>query len=282
MSNPKKKINAKQQKEIDQIITLRNTEIRNVMNGNPRIIPYVSKKGEVVGFARYLNVFLFIGFVSVVFLLHNVLSLGDTTSGMFKYLFKLFLFIVIYSVVVVFIHSLALDTSFTKNNIGRLSISLSSLIPVIVTMIILRTAPELTSPIDNTMGYYVTRRDKYFESTMYSFKSTIFPPVALRKLGENVRIPFDWLITTLDLNNIESILEKLQSKVDMNKLSLQTGIVPDFYIDLDKNSIDYTLFKNRLITLIKAKHEIGHFIVTLFACAAGVAMSLGIALTVKK
>jgi len=276
-----KKVDPKKQKEIDKIITLRNTEIRNVLNGRNRIM---SKKDPVdrrsLLVKAIANVMPFLFFIAI-YILHGVLNLGNTTNTFFQYSYRLFLFSILYVAIVVLIHTQLLNMSFSAKNVNRLLTALSSLAPVMATLLLLRVYPELTSPIDNTLGYWMTKSGNKGIDPMTHFQSTIFPDSALKQFGEDVKISFDWLLTTFNMNNIESILDKLKSKADISTLSSQTGIVPDFYVNLDKGTPEYDSFKERLIELIKAKHSVGHMVVTTIACAAGLAMSLGISMSAK-
>jgi hypothetical protein len=278
-----KKVESKKQKEIDQIIKLRNTEIRNVLNGNNRIMSNkknpIDRRSILEKAVATAMPFLFF---AAIYILHGVLNLGNTTNTFFQYSYRLFLFSIIYGAIAMLINAQLLNMSFSAKNVSRLFTSLSSLAPVLVTLLLLRSYPELTSPIDNTLGYWMTKDgpNKGAHPMSY-FESTIFPKSTLKQFGEDVRIPFDWLLTTFDLNNIESILDKLKSKADISTLSSQTGIVPDFYLNIEKGTPDYESFKASLIDMIKAKHSVGHMVVTLIACAAGVAMSLGISMSTK-
>ncbi len=275
-----KKVDPKKQKEIDRIITLRNTEIRNVLKGNPGIM--ANKRGPLdvkSTFMKTVIAFIPLLFVGAIYIVHGVLKLGNTTDTTLQYSYRLFLFSLLYGVIVVLLHAQLLSMSLSNQNVSRLSTALSSLMPVMVTLLLLRTYPELTSPIDNTLGYWMTKGGG--TNPMTHFQSTIFPESTLKQFGEDVKISFDWLLTTFDMNNIESILDKLKSKADISTLSSQTGIVPDFYVNLDKGTPEYDSFKERLIGLIKAKHSVGHMIVTVIACAAGLAMSLGISMSAK-
>lgn len=281
-----KKVDSKKQKEIDRIITLRNTEIRNVLNGTPRIGS--NKKGIMDTksiFLKSLIISIPFLFVGAIYILHGVLNLSNTTNTIFQYSYRLFLFTIVYAAIAVLLHVQLLSMSLSTQNVSRLLTALSSLVPVMAVLLLLRTYPEMTSPIDNTLGYYMTKSSSAgsgsSDDPMYHFKSTLFPDSTLKQFGDNIRIPFDWLVTTFELNNIESILNKLKSKADISTLSSQPGIVPDFYVNLDKGTPEYDLFKERLINLIKAKHSFGHFIVTVIACGAGLAMSLGISMSAK-
>jgi hypothetical protein len=198
---------------------------------------------------------------------------------MSQYSYRLVLFSIIYGAIAIGLHALLLSLTIDKNNVVT---ALSSLVPVIATLLLLRSYPEMTAPIDNTLGYSITNATTFsHKNPMSKFGSTLFPVETLNKLGENVRIPFDWLLTTFELNNIESILEKLKSKADVSTLPSQSGIVPDFYIDLNKGTEEYDVFKKQLIDMIKAKHSVGHMVVTLIACTAGIAMSLAISMNAK-
>lgn len=275
-----KKVDSKKQKEIDRIITLRNTEIRNVLNGNKGIMK--NKRGPLDIRSTFMKItiaFIPLLFVGAIYILHGVLNLGNTTNTILQYSYRLFLFSILYGAVAVLLHAQLLSVTLSTQNVSRLLTALSSLVPVIATLLLLRTYPSITSPIDNTLGYYMTKGGGI--NPMTSFQSTIFPDSALKQFGEDVKISFDWLLTTFELNNIESILDKLKSKADLSTLSSQTGIVPDFYLNLEKGTPEYDSFKERLIELIKAKHSFGHMLVTVIACAAGLAMSLGISMTAK-
>lgn len=275
-----KNVDSKKQKEIDRIITLRNTEIRNVLNGTPRIGS--NKKGMMntnSTLIKSLIISIPFLFVGVIYILHGVLNLGNTTNTILQYSYRLFLFSLLYGAIAVMLHAQLLSVTLSTQNVSRLLTALSGLAPVISVLLLLRKYPGMTSPIDNTIGYYMTKGGGI--NPMTHFQSTIFPDSALKQFGEDVKISFDWLLTTFELNNIDSILDKLKSKADISTLSSQTGIVPDFYVNLDKGTPEYDSFKEQLIELIKAKHSFGHFIVTVIACGAGFAMSLGISMSAK-
>ena len=278
MAPPKNKVGTKKQKEIDNIITLRNKEIRNVLSGKPRITAAV-KTDPKSTLMKALVASAPILFIGTIWVFHGVLSIGSTTNTMSQYSYRLVLFSILYGAIAIGLHALLLSLKFDKNNVVT---ALSSLAPVLATLLLLRSYPEITAPIDNTLGYYLTKATTSSDKNpMSKFGSTLFPVETLNKLGENVIIPFDWLITTFELNNIESILEKLQSKVDVSTLSSKSGIVPDFYIDLNKGTPEYEEFKKQLTDMIKAKHSVGHLMVTLIACTAGIAMSLAISMSAK-
>jgi hypothetical protein len=272
------KVDTRKQKEIDSIITLRNKEIRNVLSGKPRITA-AAKTGPTSTSMKALVASAPILFIGTIWVFHGVLSIGSTTNTMSQYSYRLVLFSIIYGAIAIGLHALLLSLTVDKHNVVT---ALSSLVPVIATLLLLRSYPEMTAPIDNTLGYSITKATTSSDNNpMSKFGSTLFPIETLNKLGENVRIPFDWLLTTFELNNIESILEKLKSKVDVSNLPSQSGIVPDFYIDLNKGTTEYDVFKKQLIDMIKAKHSAGHLIVTLIACTAGIAMSLAISMNAK-
>lgn len=284
-----KKVDPAKQKKIDGIIELRNKEIRNVLSGKSNQDVISSKGKNVIQNAMsttikvlfiLISIILFIG----MYVLHGILKISDTTNSMFKYSFKLFLFLIPCSAIAVLLHMQLLNMAVSTKNLGRASTALSGLAPVIATLLILRSYPEITAPIDNTIGYFITKATTSAnDNPMTSFDSAIFPKDALKKFGDNVIIPFDWLLTTFDLNRArtDSILDSLEKTTDIKSHVTKTGIVPDFYVNLSKDTDEYLKFKSNLFDMIESKHSVGHFIVTMFSFIAGISMSLGMAIRAK-
>jgi len=150
---------------------------------------------------------------------------------------------------------------------------LLALIPLILARGLMVSYPTMSKPFDNTIGYFwlSTFYTKQFE-VMNSFKSRLFPSGMLAEFDN--KIPFGWLLTTFDVENVEKSVDQLRKTQD----TLPGSIVTDFYIN-ETSDIDEV--KSKLKELVEMKRLIGHCCGIFIASALGLAFSIAQAVPLK-
>ena len=276
-------VDAKKQDRIKKIIKDRDEHIRRVLRSKsgttidapaPTPVPEVYKPKDV------FTILWAIGFVCVPLVLHFSMELGNPESVNLKGIIS---FLIIYTGLVVAGHAQLLGS----RDIVKLSSAISCIVPVGLTFLLLFFVPGLTLPFDNTIGYFVV---KYFKKPisdpMSKFESSMFTKDALKKFGEDVKVPFDWLLTTFNFTRKADLKEGLKS-ISRDSLSpkwsesVGSGTILDFYININtKDEVEYDKFVVDLWSMIETKHSTGHFLMIFMACVAGLAMSLGIVLNI--
>ena len=169
--------------------------------------------------------------------------------------------LVSYSVSVFYVHDNVFD-GYTNN----FNMSLS-FIPIAITMLLLFKYPNISKPLDNTIGYFCVTRAPFVEGrdVLKQFKSRLFPKDMLVGLGNE--ISFDWLITTFDVKHIPECVNRLKKDHEFN---LADGsILTDFYIDaVDDKLVD------GIKHLVELKRTFGRGASLLIASVFGLAGSI--------
>jgi hypothetical protein len=285
-----KPIDSKTQEQITNIIKKRDEEIRHALKGKGKgpVPPFkLSKKDVDKSMNTFYTVVWVIFFLIGIVLMHSEMNLWKTDSIDQVYFLKILLFFIIYTGLVVLGNAQILKLSFTPGNTNKLLGSITCVVPVMLTFLILYFFPGLTSPFDNTLGYFIAKHTAKGDP-MSKFKSSMFTENTLKALGDGVKIPFDWLLTTFNPTNKDEFKKALDSipnkPVDIETAiaSAGSGAITDFYIGIpERDGEDYSDFTKNLWSMIETKRSVGHLVTTVMACVAGLAMSIGISLNIK-
>ena len=163
-----------------------------------------------------------------------------------------------------------------KTAVNIVNVTLSTLIPVFVTLLTLAFFPNVTTPIDNTLGFmYATT----FSNARRVIKYFKYDNVESGSLLDRLKIPIDeisfgWLIKSLNPNNISEFIEGSKNESETNKDEL----IKYFYLEtgLDSGGDIYNNedVRNDLKELIQWKQHIGHMVYIFIASVFGVTTSM--------
>lgn len=271
MSGVKKLNEVKIKKEIDKIIQKRRDDIKRILSTQKDIS---GKAGDKIlktaglSYSSWLAIYIaiWIGYGLAAVILLTILCYILYKSYKSSFGFRSMIWITLlasYAVSVFYIHDRVFD-GYT-NNFSMLL----SFIPIVITTLLMFIYPNITSPLDNTVGYFCLTRAPFVEGldVMKRFKSRLFPKEdMLDELG-NV-ISFDWLLTTFDENYIELGVNQLRKK-DQELNVTDGSILTDFYID-EPTDDDVSGIKN----LVKLKRTFGRGASLLIAATIGLAGSM--------
>ena len=263
ITNPNETDTASNDWKINQIIKKADDNILAVMNGT-----YGTDAGSVAGAGTKTG-------SSSAYMLANLGITGFlmATIGVFHGLFKLHLqkyedivswigYVTVFSIIYIGCVALLHIYALSDTKISNITIMFSALAPVLIVLGLLKVYPSFSGPFDNTIGYAWANSPLFgLTETMKHFQSRFLTEDTMAKF--NINIPFNWLITTMSLENYEEMLEQIGGvTVDPNK-------VRDFYIDIDINDDLYSNFKNELKAAIDRKQSVGHLFCVLSAAAIG-------------
>jgi hypothetical protein len=142
-------------------------------------------------------------------------------------------------------------------NMPRLTIETTKMFPiVIVVFALLFAVPQLILVFENTVGYWwlsVAKRSSLTD-TMNTLKSNLFQKPEFNGLV----IPFNWLITTFNVDNFEDTINQIPKGPFVSEKSgvSEKSDFIDFYLPKEA---DFEVFKNNLKKLIEIKRKVGHF-----------------------
>jgi hypothetical protein len=198
-----------------------------------------------------------------------------------KYILLLpIVFMILIGVVVRFIHNSLFD-GYLYGFSG-----LISLIPIVIAFIVLYVYPTLSSPFDNTIGYYcMSLYNSLFSASksdggiklgieqldvMDNFDSRMFPKDMLGNFDN--KISFDWLLTTIEKEDVDQFLK--QFKVKDENLDIEKPIITDFYMKMPESEEKMNEIKDKLVYLTGLKRVLGGGACVIIATAIGVGMSI--------
>lgn len=270
MSGVKKLNEVKIKKEIDKIIQKRRDDIKRILSTQKDIS---GKSGDKIlktaglsyssWLAIYIAIWIGYGLAAVIFLTLLCYILYKSYKSSFGFRSMIWITLLVsYAVSVFYIHDRVFD-GYT-NNFSMLL----SFIPIVITTLLMFIYPNISRPLDNTVGYFCLTRAPFVEGldVMKRFKSRLFPKEdMLDELG-NV-ISFDWLLTTFDEKYIDSCLDQLESDREIN--IADGSILTDFYIDKSTDD-DVNGIKN----LVELKRTFGRGASLLIAATIGLAGSM--------
>lgn len=146
---------------------------------------------------------------------------------------------------------------------------LLALLPVFLARGLVFFYPTISKPFENTIGYFWlgTFQSKDFE-VMNNFDSRLFPSEMLKEFDSET--PFDWLLTTFDVETVEKSIRQLKGE----PTTVPGSIITDFYI---KQEADV---ESKLTNLVEMKRVIGQFFIIFIASAIGLAGSVAQAVPV--
>lgn len=214
----------------------------------------------------------FISFTILSVILAFVLSILYSFASFHKYTFKKLIPVLIglFSLLFIFnIFSFIVVKDTDSLNITRtVKTSGYTFSIVAITYVLLFFTPRLINVFANTVGYFIisTFKISKFTQVMSAFKSKLFPNSS--EYGFN--IPFNWLITTFNTNNIEDAIGTKEKEGQISR-SRETDTRFDFYIDIKDDS--KCAFINDLKNLVETKEQIGHFVWLYLAIVTAVLIS---------
>jgi len=239
------------QLKIKDAMDKRNDQIRRLLGYDPK-----TESSVIIGAIPIVASIVF-------FMAYFLLALYDTTKPIWAVL-KWTIMLSIYMPLVFYIHSL----TFKSVNLFNV---IYSLIPIIVIKILLLRWPSASSPIDNTLGVLY---NSYFGPTSRLLQHVKYEPLTGEPFNK-ISFPFDkiqldWLIDTINSDNIDNLLKKEDSK---------EGIIPNIYIQptVDSEGEDvygYEDVKSDLDEIVKWKRYIGHMTYDYIGFILGLAYSV--------
>jgi hypothetical protein len=270
LSGVKKLNEADIRKEIAKIIKKRNDDIKRFVsmpNDVSGTLSAENLKKKGLSYSRWIAIHIGIwigyGLAAVTLLILICYILYKTYKSSFRLRFMTwFMLLVSYSISVFYIHDTVFDG---YTNIFNM---LLSFVPIAITLLLFLRYPNITKPLDNTIGYFCVTRAPFIEGfdVMKRFKSRLFPKEGM--LDEtNSEISFNWLLTTFDEKYIDSCLDQLKGGREIN--TANGSIVTDFYID-EPTSDDI----DKIRTLVNLKKTFGRGASLLIASAFGLAGSM--------
>jgi hypothetical protein len=146
-------------------------------------------------------------------------------------------------------------------NMARLTIETSKMFPIVfVVFAVLFAVPQFNLVFENTVGYgwlsFV--KSSLLTDTMNTLKSNLFQ----KNPFSGLVIPFNWLITTFNVDNFEDTINQIpkgpfvSEKSGDNPVSEKSDYI-DFYLP---EEADFEVFKKNLLKMVKTKRKVGHFV----------------------
>jgi hypothetical protein len=258
-------------KEIAKIIDKRSDDINRILAtpgaiaGKNSSNSTLKKTGfdEPTWWAIYVGIWIGYGLAAFIILLLicYILYKSYKSSFVVKSIIWIML-LVSYSASVFYVHDTVFD-GYTNN----FNMSLS-FIPIAITLLLLFIYPNITKPLDNTVGYFCVTRAPFVEGldVMKKFKSRLFPKENMLD-GLGNEISFDWLITTFDSKHIESCLNQMKKDQEFNVTN--GSILTDFYIDTPSDELI-----DGIKHLVELKRTFGRGAGLLIAATIGLAGSM--------
>jgi hypothetical protein len=258
---------ARIRKEIDKIIKKRRDDIKRVLSTPGAVADKNSKSKNALGYSTWLAIYIgiWIGYGLAAVILLTLLCYILYKSYKSSFGFRSVIWIALlasYAASVFYIHDRVFDGYTNAFNMSL------SFIPIVITILLMLLYPNISRPLDNTIGYFCLTRAPFVEGldVMKRFKSRLFPKEdMLDELG-NI-ISFDWLLTTFDEKYINSCLDQLESGREIN--IADGSILTDFYIDKPTDD-DVNGIKN----LVELKRTFGRGASLLIAATIGLAGSM--------
>jgi len=251
------------QQEISNIIEKRRQEIEIQLTGKKSTNTISHAATEPLTIFIYYVLIPVVSIIAFIFL-YILLHLYDTTNigtALIRWVIALGMYIAL----VAYIHSTISPT----RTIDLFKV-LFAILPLFLIKILVWKLPDMSSPIDNTIGtFYLNNFDdavslmnhfKYVPLSGEPFNTIKFP---------FERLSFDWLFESLNEDNIGDALEEGQQS------SAKEDLVTNFYIQtFDGEDIyGYDDFKNDLINMVKRKRYIGRMVYDFIAAAIGITTS---------
>lgn len=252
--------------EINRIIKQRQDDINRILSmvvtgenskAKTKSLDYLTWIGICIG--------IWIGYglaaLSVLFVLGYILYKSYKSTSIVKLMVWVAL-LASYMVSVFYIHDIVFDG---HTNTFNMSISF---IPIAITMLLLFINPNISMPLDNTIGYFCVTRAPFIEGleVMKQFKSRLFPKEdMLDELGNE--ISFNWLLTTFDVKHIQDCVNQLKKDQEFNVTD--GSILTDFYIDNPTEDV-----AEKITDLVEMKRTFGRGASLLIASAFGLAGSI--------
>ena len=267
MGGIKKMNKADIKKEISKIINKRRADINRILS-TPGALASKNSKSEdlVIGQSTWwaIVIGIWIGYGLAAFVILLLLCYILYKSYKSPFIVKSMIWtalLVSYSVSVFYIHDNVFD-GYT-NNFNMLL----SFIPIAITMLLLFIYPNISKPLDNTIGYFCVTRAPFVEGldVMKQFKSRLFPKEDMLD-GLGNEISFNWLLTTFDVKHIQECVNQLKK----GQIVTDGSILTDFYI------IDNTIesVAEKITDLVEMKRTFGRGASLLIASAFGLAGSI--------
>ena len=251
-------------KEVNRIIKKRQDDISRILStvvtgknskANAESLDYLTWIGICIGIWTGYGLAAF----STLFVLGYILYKSYKSTSVVM-LMSCVALLASYMVIVFYIHDIVFDG---HTNTFNMSISL---IPIAITMLLLFIYPNISRPLDNTIGYFCVTRAPFVEGldVMKQFKSRLFPKEdMLDELGNE--LSFNWLLTTFDVKHIQECVNQLKN----DRIVTDGSILTDFYID---NQIEGVAEK--ITELVEMKRTFGRGASLLIASAFGLAGSI--------
>ncbi len=253
------------QQEVHNIIEKRRREIEKLLTktkGGKKIPSPILKPAST--FITYFIFYVLVPILTIIsfVFIYVLLRLYDTTNIGVS-LIAWIIALGIYVALVAYIHSTISPT----RTIDLFKV-LFSILPLFLIKILFWKWPDMSSPVDNSIGtFYLNNFDgagflmnhfKYVPLSEEPFNTIKFPFESLS---------FDWLFESLNKDNIGSALEGEQSNAD--------DLVTNFYIQtFDGEDIyGYDEFKEDLTNMVMRKRYIGHMVYDFIAAAIGITTS---------
>jgi hypothetical protein len=258
------------QMEINRIVDESNEAIKNIIDDK-------NVAEESVGWGNYIIPPMFvIGFACV----YTFLKLYDKSTIIFS-LFKWMIALGIYVAFVLYVNIYRTPKD-EKRNVDIAKILSASLVPVFVILGLLKFFPNLSTPVDNTLGFLYATKFSSARRVIQYFNYDVKKDSLINRLNIPINeMSFGWLIKSL---NPDKMVEFFENSKDVNKdenskdeNGEQINFMEYFYIETGATGSDaYTSNDaiSDLKSLINSKQMVGHMVYILIASAFGLTTSM--------
>jgi hypothetical protein len=193
--------------------------------------------------------------------MYIVLRLGDTS----RRFLSMIGWTIAFGIYLGFVFSM--HKMIVPNRIIDLVKVLFAIVPILIIKGLLWKFPDLSSPVDNTVGtalmYGIGNVEDHFKYVPLSKTSPVQFPVD--------KLSFDWLFTSLNKDNVGTILNNAQP----GENGTNPALIPNFYIEATDDTIDwYDGLKKDLTTMAERKRYVGHLVYDFIGALLGVTSSM--------
>lgn len=249
------------QYEVNNIMEKSELEMQNLLDGNVGKNKKLSdtKPNSIIFQVIFYLVLLIASFIVFSFI-YYILRLGDTSRS-FRSTITWTFAIGIYLGVVFRMHKMIVP-----NRTIDLVKVLFAIVPILIIKGLLWKFPDLSSPVDNTVGIYgIGNVEDHFKYVPLSKDSLSHVQLPVDKLS------FDWLFTSLNKDNVGTILNNAQP----GENGTNPALIPNFYIEATDDTIDwYDGLKKDLTTMAERKRYVGHLVYDFIGALLGVTSSM--------
>jgi hypothetical protein len=250
------------QYEVNNIMEKKALEIQNLLEGKvaPKEKPSDTKPKSVLFQVIYYFVLMIASFIVFAFI-YIVLRLYDKS----RRFLSMISWTIAFGIYLGFVFSM--HKMIVPNRTIDLVKVLFAIVPILIIKGLLWKFPDLSSPVDNTVGtalmYGIGNVEDHFKYVPLSKTSPVQLPFD--------KLSFDWLFVSLNKDNVGTILNNAQP----GENGTNPALITNFYIEATDDSIDwYDVLKEDLTNMVERKRYIGHMVYDFIGALLGVTSSM--------